>query len=497
MASIAALEGQLILLNREYAEIQDAIEIAAESGNENNLRILRARELNILAQITAVQNQINSLSQPGVTEVFTPGPEADIVIIIPDDEEPVLPGQTGGYGFGDTTEPPGSGRVLEEVGEDDPIFPGGGAGIGVGEGNGNAQGAGINPFGSGVDAADQGIPLFGPREVDDEDAPIVAPIAKPQNPGETYYDEDADELDFTPEEPIDDTGIGELQAEVVPQSPPTGQSVNGQTRDTQLQASIRETRQPASDGDWRVRLSLAPGATYLYNDPGNLLMRPLVATKGVLFPYTPQIDVAYLAEYTKYRPTHSNYQHYFYQGSSVGEVNLTCTFTAQDSAEADYLLAAITFFKAASKMFYGQDPQRGSPPPLLRFTGLGQYQFNEHPVVISQFNYNLPRDVDYIRAGANLVNSQLGLQSRRSRSGGPQWAGSTLRLLMNNLNFGGRTDTETGPTTLRANGQIPSYVPTKIEINMQLLPVVTRQDNSQLFSLSNYARGNLLRGGFW
>jgi hypothetical protein len=42
-----------------------------------------------------------------------------------------------------------------------------------------------------------------------------------------------------------------------------------------------------------------------------------------------------------------------------------------------------------------------------------------------------------------------------------------------------------------------TYVPTKIEIQLTLLPIQTRNQVSQQFSLKDYANGSLLRGGFW
>jgi hypothetical protein len=42
-----------------------------------------------------------------------------------------------------------------------------------------------------------------------------------------------------------------------------------------------------------------------------------------------------------------------------------------------------------------------------------------------------------------------------------------------------------------------TYVPTKIEIAIVLHPLQTRQQVSQVFSLENFANGNLLKGGFW
>jgi hypothetical protein len=42
-----------------------------------------------------------------------------------------------------------------------------------------------------------------------------------------------------------------------------------------------------------------------------------------------------------------------------------------------------------------------------------------------------------------------------------------------------------------------SYVPTKMEIDITLIPVQTRSQVSQQFSLKGFANGDLLKGGFW
>jgi hypothetical protein len=36
-----------------------------------------------------------------------------------------------------------------------------------------------------------------------------------------------------------------------------------------------------------------------------------------------------------------------------------------------------------------------------------------------------------------------------------------------------------------------------MELQLTLLPVQTRQQVSQQFSVKNFANGNLLKGGFW
>lgn len=267
------------------------------------------------------------------------------------------------------------------------------------------------------------------------------------------------------------------------------------------QQTIRDQRQnKAQAGDWRVRLRLAPNSNYLYNDPDcGPVLWPLQVTDGVIFPYTPAIDLAYKANYSAYDLTHSNYKGYFYQNSAVDLINVRATFTAQDTQEANYLLAVIHFFRSATKMFYGQDAQRGSPPPLCYLSGYGDYQFSEHPVVISQFNYNLPADVNYIRSqtatnvGVNLAPTT---RNRQSIAGNPlSYALQRLKTLGQGINKGALDFTFATSGSLGVGN--PTYVPTKIEITLALLPMQSRQQVSKQFSLKGFANGNLLKGGFW
>jgi hypothetical protein len=261
------------------------------------------------------------------------------------------------------------------------------------------------------------------------------------------------------------------------------------------QQTISQQRRQINNGDWRVRLRLAPQSKYLYNAPNPGILQPLQITDGVIFPYTPTITSNYKANYSQYDLTHSNYRGYFYQNSYAEPVQITCMFTAQSTVEANYLLAVITFFKSVTKMFYGQDAERGAPPPLTYLTGLGEYQFNEHPCLVSQFNYTLPADVDYIRAGSpnQLGINQISQRDRQTVSTGSLFGGLN-RLAAAFLTKGAISETPP-PPTLGTNR--PTYVPTKIEMSFTLLPVQSRNQVSKQFSLKNFANGNLIKGGFW
>jgi hypothetical protein len=271
--------------------------------------------------------------------------------------------------------------------------------------------------------------------------------------------------------------------------------VNSQVRQANNQETTANLAQFPRNTDWRVTLRLAPGANYLYAAPDAGLLQPLKTTNGVVFPFTPAISTAYKAVYSDYNLTHSNYRGYFYQNSYVDPVNLTATFTAQSTADAAYVLAVIHFFRSVTKMFYGQDAQRGSPPPLTYLSGLGDYQFNNHPCLVTSFNYTLPADVDYISSGSpnNLGLNLQPLQNLYSTTLNAV-APTVTRLASAFLPVGAQNNIPAPLQTLLAN---PTYVPTKMDMQITLLPVQSRSQVSKQFSLKNFANGNLLKGGFW
>jgi hypothetical protein len=258
--------------------------------------------------------------------------------------------------------------------------------------------------------------------------------------------------------------------------------------------------------DWRVRISLAPGADYLYGAENAGILSPLKNTGGVIFPYTPTIQVSYAAKYDSQMPAHSNFNIHTYQGSSVEGLTITGDFTAQSVTEANYLLAVIHFFKSATKMFYGKDAQRGTPPPLLYLSGYGQYQFDNHPMVLTGFTYSLPQDVDYVDAystdddsttgmGINGVSLSEFVQPNRNTRPAQSMLSSLSRLISGKTKIdpGGKITPNSfkkSPDSVKSITRVPS----KISISLTLNPMVTRRAVSEHFSLKDYATGKLLRG---
>lgn len=209
--------------------------------------------------------------------------------------------------------------------------------------------------------------------------------------------------------------------------------------------------------DWRVRISTAPMSTYLYNDqPGNDLMSPLVATRGVVFPYTPRVTMAFNANYDTTQPTHSNYPIHTYKNSGVAQISITGDFTAQTPEEARYMLAAMMFFRASTKMFWGNDDNAGQPPPVLYLNGYGTHFLPNVPIVITNFSNDLPDDLDYVEAYVSQPQTKL--------------------------------------TDLERPSKILSRLPARMTMTVGCEPVYSRRKVHDEFTFENFARGNLIGG---
>jgi hypothetical protein len=198
---------------------------------------------------------------------------------------------------------------------------------------------------------------------------------------------------------------------------------------------------PANE-DWRIRVSIGQnsGLFYKSSDPGT--MRPLVETAGVIFPYTPAITVNYSAGYSSQKNTHSNYPSYTYDSSEVQAIQIAGDFTVQNQSEGEYLLAAIYFFRSASKMFYGTGKLAGNPPPVIFLNGYGTQYFPNVPCVLTSFSHTMPSDMDYMEIDSNGTKTRL---------------------------------------------------PTSSQIQISLQPVYSRASIAK-FDLENFARGKLLDG---
>jgi hypothetical protein len=227
----------------------------------------------------------------------------------------------------------------------------------------------------------------------------------------------------------------------------------GQTLSTTVNSSSGGIR---SEDDWRIRISLQPSlAKYFYNSDDNILLSPLRSTNGVIFPYTPQIQVTHQARYNPQILTHSNYASYFYEGSEVQQISIQGEFTVQNVAEGQYLMAAIHFFRSVTKMFFNKDIYAGAPPPIVFLNGYGSLYFPNVSTVVTTFSHTMPSDADYIEVPLD--------QSLNN------YSGNSINLRRSNI----------------------VRLPTTSSISVSLQPIYSRNNISNNFNLQTFAKGQL------
>lgn len=233
--------------------------------------------------------------------------------------------------------------------------------------------------------------------------------------------------------------------------------------------------QGTSAGDWKVRIRIG-NARILYNSGDSGILTPLLDTGGVIFPYTPNITVAYQANYTPQRFTHSNYAHYSYDNSEVQTIQIQAEFTAQNQEEADYVLACIYFFRATTKMFFGKGEYAGSPPPLVFLNGYGRHYFPDVPCIVTSFSHTMPSEVDYIETSGS--SSGISFQSGAGEFGEEPRLGGLTSFLSGAGASEGRT-----------------RVPVVSTFSISLQPVYSKESLTN-FDLNQFAQGKLVGGKF-
>ena len=179
--------------------------------------------------------------------------------------------------------------------------------------------------------------------------------------------------------------------------------------------------QPNAKNDWRVRIN---AQWNIFNSP---LFKLLENTGGVVWPYNPNITVSTKANYTAIDTTHSNYQFQAYKNSVVDDIQISGEFSCETETDAAYWIAATTFFKTATKMFFGEGEFAGNPPIVCNLSGYGSSIFDKVPVIIKAFSVDLKDDVNYIRCDTFETNTWVPVLSTISVTVTPVYNRRRLR----------------------------------------------------------------------
>lgn len=149
--------------------------------------------------------------------------------------------------------------------------------------------------------------------------------------------------------------------------------------------------------DWRVRLSCDFSTLF-----GSGAFARLSNTNGLVWPYTPSVTIVSRANYTQTDPVHNNFPFQSYKNSQIEDIQISGEFSAETQSDAEYWVAATTFLRTATKMFYGASGnQTGNPPVICKLTGYGTQVFNNVPVIIKSFQVDMPEDSQYVQCNVN------------------------------------------------------------------------------------------------
>ena len=170
----------------------------------------------------------------------------------------------------------------------------------------------------------------------------------------------------------------------------------------------------ADTQDMRVRLSPVSPSFYgtgTYGPYGGApvasIMQPLIETNGVLFPYSPSINVEHSVDYSDVSLVQTNMDYLVYRRTPSVTLTITGKFTCQTQAEGQYALAAVHFFRTASLMYFGEKAgaNAGLPPPILQLSGYGTYMFNNLNCTLKSHSYGYNDQIDtvQINVGAGAV----------------------------------------------------------------------------------------------
>ncbi len=269
-----------------------------------------------------------------------------------------------------------------------------------------------------------------------------------------------------------------------------------------------------ASNDWRVRLSLPTDSSYTSSP----VLQPLKNAGGMVFPYTPQINISSTAQYEEQAITHQNYQFINYQNSKADQIQLTAPFYVEDAVQAQYWLAAVHYFRSVTKMFSGDmGTASGNPPPVVLLNGYGDYVFKNIPVVVRTFSIELPQDANYISTTVGQASSSPSLGGLMGPPAPPPTniAGRTAQLaglagalgqadLAKALGVGSlvasgiqawknaNTNNATGLPNFGNIGKGgASHVPVKSSFTVTLTPIYSRE-SMRKFNLQTFVNGGYL-----
>ena len=205
---------------------------------------------------------------------------------------------------------------------------------------------------------------------------------------------------------------------------------------------------------------------YILGDSTSFLYQLFGSTKGLVFPYTPDIKMNSSVSYEEVEILHSNLNYNFYKNTPPPGINITADFTADTPENALYMLGAIWFFRALSKVDFGKESKYpGMPPPILYLNGYGKI-YDNIPVVITGFNMDFDKNKHYV--DLKMTDNMFSDFKSKIQSTSDKKVYENIRNLL--------TD---------------QWLPTDLTMNLQFKILPNMRKVKEKFNLDKFKRGDL------
>lgn len=220
----------------------------------------------------------------------------------------------------------------------------------------------------------------------------------------------------------------------------------------------------------RAKISAKPSGRELVYGPRLSINEALWRNDGLIFPYTPTINDTATVNYDTYEPIHGNQNYSAFKNRSSKEISVIGTFTTMNQNEAATNLSYLHFLRTVTQMYFGSGENRGTPPPVLLFSAYGSAIFNKVPVIITNYTFEMPADVDYVYLDSPKITREVLVDNRRGEA------------------------THYGPET---SDGFNAWLPTRFTITVQMTVQNTPARLRRQFNLDEFRSGRLINDGGW
>ncbi len=127
-------------------------------------------------------------------------------------------------------------------------------------------------------------------------------------------------------------------------------------------------------------------------------------TSSIVFKVMPIVDENRSASYDSLSPTHHPGSVQVYKTTSSRTFNINGKFISRSIEEANTTLAYLNIIRSWVMPYYGSGtadsyPNKiGLPPEILKFNAYGNKNLQDIPVVLTNYSWTYPEDVDYVQA---------------------------------------------------------------------------------------------------